>query len=92
MASETARILFEDPDGYVISNISAKDVFGTEDVEEICLAGMKYRESKTISKALGHLKRYVAMALGTDEDHLDPKDVMRFDRDVYDLLYTYDDE
>lgn len=34
------------------------------------------------------LLRRVAAELDTDLDHLDPKDVMRYDRSVYDVCYT----
>lgn len=34
------------------------------------------------------LLRRVAAELDTDLEHLDPKDVMRYDREVYDACYT----
>lgn len=38
------------------------------------------------------LLRRVAAELDTDLEHLDPKDVMRYDRDVYDACYLTVDE
>ncbi len=35
------------------------------------------------------LLQRVAAELDTDLEHLDPKDVMRYDRDVYDACYVY---
>lgn len=82
---------FHSPDGEAFV-VDAGELFGTTDMDEIYSAAVKYKESKTLTKAIYHLKRYVAAALETDIDHLDPKDVMRFDRDVYDFLYVHDDE
>ena len=42
----------------------------------------------SMSKTVELLLRRVAAELDTDLEHLDPKDVMRYDREVYDACYT----